>query len=96
MSPGKVYNYFGEVSNNRAREITARKRINPSQIIVRRYIGRGKFVSIKFDNLDLIYWWVRSSSRRGEDGVKDVYVGCCSNSNNNSKSNVLKKKKNIY
>ena len=56
IGPGKVYNYFGEVSNNRAREITARKKINPSQIIVRRYIGRGKFVSIKFDNLDLIYW----------------------------------------
>ena len=32
----------------------------------------GKMLSIKVANMDLIYWSVRSSSRKGGDGIIEV------------------------
>ena len=45
------------------------------EYIIRGYYDRGKLLSIKVANMDIIYWSVCLSSRRGGDKVKGVNGG---------------------
>ena len=45
------------------------------EYIIRGYYDRGKLLSIKVANMDIIYWSVCLSSRRGGDKVEGVNGG---------------------
>ena len=46
-----------------------------SEVDIRDYVDRWNLPSIKLANMHLIYWSIRSSRRRGWDGIKRVEEG---------------------